>query len=207
MSNAVTYTQSPFNKSRKDKFLLVLNIPAALRNIASKFERNKNTIIPDSLQFSVYGSVVPDIKVPSASVRYAGQTLAQSSHSREPFPPLTVNFTIDNRFNNYWVIYKWLNMLNNDSKSGYDQEHLTVPTASLTNPDSNTPNYQYRATISIFALDEYNKRIVEFVYKDAFPTNLGGISYSYRDGAEIETDFTFEYSQLIVAPVTDIESL
>lgn len=203
MSNAVTYTQSPFNKSRKDKFLLVLNLPAALRNISSKFERSENTIIPDALQFSVYGSIVPEISVPNANVRYAGQTLAQSSHSREPYTPLTVNFTVDNRFNNYWVIYSWLNLLNNDETSIYDEKQLTIPTKDR----FNVPNYQYRTTLSIFALDEYNKRVVEFIYKDAFPTNMGGISYSYRDANEIETSFTFEYSQLIIKPVTDIENL
>jgi hypothetical protein len=203
MSNAVTYTQSPFNKSRKDKFLLVLNLPAALRNISSKFERSENTIIPDALQFSVYGSIVPEISIPNANVRYAGQTLAQSSHSREPYTPLTVNFTIDNRFNNYWVIYSWLNLLNNDETSIYDEKQLTIPTKDR----FNVPNYQYRTTLSIFALDEYNKRVVEFIYKNAFPTNMGGISYSYRDADEIETSFTFEYSQLIIKPVTDIENL
>jgi hypothetical protein len=201
MSNTVSYTQSPFNKSRKDKFLLVLNVPAALRKISSKFERGDEVIIPDSLQFSVYGSVVPDINVPSANVRYSGQTLGQSSHSRESYPPLTVNFTVDNRFNNYWVIYTWLNLLNNDETGKYDENHLTLSTP-------NAPNYQYKATISIFALDEYNKRVVEFIYKDAFPTSLGGISYSYRDAGEVETSFTFEYSQLIAKPITaEIESL
>ena len=203
MSNAVSYIQSPFNKSRKDKFLLVLNIPPALRHIASKFERSKNTIIPDSLQFSVFGSVVPDINIGNANVRYAGQTLAQSSHSRDPYPPVTVNFTIDNRFNNYWVIYTWLNMLNNDKTGIYDEHGLTP--LRKTSPD--LPYYEYRTGISIFALDEYNKRTVEFLYKDAFPTNLGGISYSYRDAGEIETNFTFEYSQLLVTPITEIESL
>ena len=207
MSNAVSYIQSPFNKSRKDKFLLAFNTPVALRKISSKFDRAQNTIIPDALQFSIFGSVVPDIKVPSASVRFAGQTLAQSSHAREQYPPLTVNFTVDNRFNNYWVIYTWLNMLNNDKTGSYDENQLTIPTTSMQNPGSSAPNYQYRANISIFALDEYNKRIVEFLYKDAFPTNLGGIDYSYRDASEIETNFTFEYSQLIITPVTEIESL
>ena len=37
MANAVDYTQSPFNLSRKDKFLLVLDVPQALKKITTKF--------------------------------------------------------------------------------------------------------------------------------------------------------------------------
>jgi hypothetical protein len=197
------FVQSPFNKSRKDKFLLILNVPTALRNISSKFNSSTNSIITDSLQFSVYGSVVPDIRVPSASVRYGGQTFAQTSFAREPYPPMTVNFTIDNQFNNYWVIYTWLNLLNNEKAGTFDQSSL-LPEIK-THPNGNQPLYAYKTNISIFALDEYNNRTVEFLYTDAFPTTLGGISYSYRDEGEIETNFTFEYSQLLVKLVNAVE--
>lgn len=203
MPSINNFVQSPFNKSRKDKFLLVLNLPSALRNISSKFNSGADSIIPDSLQFSVYGSVVPDIRIPSASVRYGGQTFAQTSHSREPYPPLTVNFTIDNQFNNYWVIYTWLNLLNNEKTGVFDQDNLLPIIA--THPNNSAPLYDYKTNISIFALDEYNNRTVEFVYTNAFPTNLGGIEYSYRNEGEIETDFSFEYSQLQVKLVNHLE--
>ena len=158
--------------------------------------------MPDTLQFSVYGSVVPDINVPSANVRYSGQTLAQSSHSREAYPPVTVNFTIDNQFNNYWTIYTWLNMLNNEATGVYDQAELAP---SSKHQNNTNPYYPYKSTITVFALDEYDNRVAEFTYKNAFPTNLGGISYSYRDAGEIETSFTFEYSQLLVSLVNKLE--
>jgi hypothetical protein len=34
------YVQSPFNKARKDKFLLVLNFPDGLKNIFSKLDQH-----------------------------------------------------------------------------------------------------------------------------------------------------------------------
>jgi len=207
MANNVSYTQSPFNKTRKDKFLMVLDVPTALKQIASKFERTANTILPDTLQFSVFGTVVPDIAVPALQTRYAGQTLSHTSHSREPYPPINVSFTVDNRYNNYWVIYTWLNMLNNDQTSLYDQKELTIPTTSIVHPGANTSYFQYKTTVSIFGLDEYNKRVVEFKYTDAFPSALGGINFSYRDGGELESSLTLNYSQLQVLPISEIESL
>lgn len=201
------YTQSPFNKTRKDKFAMVIDIPQALKKIASKFERTPQTIIPDTLQFSVFGTVVPDITVPAVQSKYAGQTLSHTSHAREPYAPITVNFTVDNRFNNYWVIYTWLNLLNNDAVGIYDNNNLTTPTKTLINSGANSSYFQYKTAISIFGLDEYNKRVVEFKYTDAFPSTLGGIAYSYRDSDELESSMTLNYSQLIVTPITDIESI
>lgn len=203
MANNVDYIQSPFNLSRKDKFTLVLNVPNALKNINSHFLDGADNINLDLLQFAVHGTVVPPIRVPSANARYAGQTFAQTSHSRDPYDPLTVGFTVDNRFTNYWVIYMWLNMLNNDKTGLYDQNNLTQGATIYTK----NPQSQYKANISIFALDEYNKRIMEFKYTDAFPTNLNGIEYSYRDATELESSFTFEYSQLIVTPLNWTEGL
>jgi len=199
MSNNIDYIQSPFNLSRKDKFTLILNVPNALKKINSKFLEGNKNINLDLLQFAVHGSVVPSIKVSSANVRYAGQTLAQTGYSREPYDPLTVKFTVDNRFTNYWVIYTWLNMLNNDRTGIYDGINLIGSNAA--------PDNQYKALITIYALDEYNNRIMEFKYIDAFPTALEGIDYNYRDATELESSFTFEYSQLIATPLIWSEDL
>ena len=202
MANLVNYTQSPFNKSRKDKFLLVLNFPDGLKSIARKMTRNDESIFPDAIQFSVYGSLVPEVEVPALNIRYSGQTHTTSSQARNPYPPVTVNFTVDNRFNNYWTIYKWLNILNDDETGIYD------PTNLLPESQYNNKNILvYAANISIFALDEYDKRSVEFKYINAFPTALGGITFNNRDPGEIETYFTFNYSRLIVSLVDTIDSL
>ena len=204
MANLVPYTQSPFNKARKDKFIMVLNFPQGLKDISKKINRGNTTIIPDSLQFSVFGAVVPEVEVPVVNVRYAGQTLAASSHSREPYPPVTVNFTVDNRFNNYFVIYKWLDVLNSAKTSIFDSENLTDPTKT----SSGGNDYMlYRANLSIFALDEYDKRVIEFLYTNAFPISLGGLTFNNRDAGEVEASFTFSYSQLQVSLVEYVDSL
>jgi len=204
MANLVSYSQSPFNKSRKDKFLMVLNYPEALKKISKKVIRDNDTIQSDSLQFSVFGSVVPDIEVPNLDIRYSGQTLAASSHARPPYPPVTVSFTIDNRFNNYWVIFKWLNLLNDARQNIFDSTNLSNKPVLPTSTDK---FLQYRANLSIYALDEYDKRTVEFLYSNAFPTTLGAINFNNRDAGEIETSFTFSYSQLIVSLVEQVDSL
>jgi len=206
MANTEPYIQSPFNKQRKDKFLFVLNFPDALKEISQKINRDNKHVIPNSLQFSVYGAVVPTIEVPKLDIRYSGQTLSQSSLSRPPYEPVTVNFTVDNRFNNYWVIYSWLNILNNTYDSTFDSKNL-ITAAKENNILGKKILDDYKADISLFPLDEYNKRIIEFKYTKAFPVSLGGIDFNYRAPDELETSFTFTFSQLFVNLIENIDNI
>ena len=162
--------QSILNKSRLDKFLLVFSIPPALReiNVRENSARKSTNVIEDKLQLSVYGAVVPELTVPSIAIPYAGSNLYQSSHAREPYPPVTVNFTADNEFNNYWVIYKWLNLMHDQKTGVYDETDL--------DPDNEFNNYQ--TDITLYGLDEYENRRIEFTYTKAFPITLGSLDYN-----------------------------
>jgi len=180
------YTQSVLNKSHVDKFRLVFQLPNALKKINKHDERNNATVIQDSMQLSIYGTVVPAITVPALEIRYSGSTLYNSTHSKNPYPPVTVNFTIDNQYNNYWTIYKWINLLHDEYTGVYDSSGLVQ--------DDRFKDYQ--TDLTIYGLDEYNNEKIKFIYTKAFPTDLGGINYNYREDGEIESSFTFVYSQL-----------
>lgn len=164
---------------------MVFSLPEALKTIKTPAQRKNNGVIPDSMQFSIYGSVVPDITVPEKEVPYGGQVMKVTSYTRPSYPKSVINFTVDNMFNNYWVIYKWLQLFNDERTSKYDSP-LPNDTGSLKN---------YETTISIFGLDEYNNRVIEFKYYHAFPTSLGGITYSDRDPNELESSFEYTYHQ------------
>lgn len=182
---SATYQQSVLNKSRVDKFRLVFQIPPALLAINGN-TRNSSTIQQDAMQFSIYGTVVPKITVPALEIRYSGSTLYNSTHNKEPHPPVTVNFTIDNNYNNYWVIYKWLNLLHDQVEGLFDSDDIIA--------DNNFKNYQ--TDLTVYGLDEFDKEKISFTYTKAFPTDLGDITYNYRENGEIESSFTFVFSQL-----------
>lgn len=206
MANVDQYIQSPFNKQRQDKFLLVLNIPDCLKKVNSNFERKDSKISLNALQFSVFGANIPAVNIPKVDTNYGGQTYAQSSLTRPAWDPVTVNFTVDNRFNNYWVIYSWLNLLNDDASGVYDKDNLTNKPADLMNRGPLLDG-EYASDISLFLLDEYDKRIVEFIFKKSFPITLGGMDLNYRTSNELETSFTFAYSQFYVRLVENVDSL
>lgn len=182
--------QSVLNRSSKDKFILVLNLPILLKK---QSVTNKKISI-DPLQISVNGTIVPTIQVPANEVRFAGQSYNVSSHARPNYEPLTVNFIVDNNFANYWNLWYWLNTLNTARESVYagtNSRNLTI------NDRIDQGNLlEYQTNLSIFSLNEYNQRIVEFKYYNAFITSLGSINYNYKDSDIIETTATFQFSQL-----------
>ncbi len=185
-------------------FLLVLNLPPLLKEINEQYIGNrKNTgIIENSLQFSVYGTVVPQIQVPEESLYYAGQSMKVSKHTRPVYENVTVNFTIDNEYNNYWVLYKWLDLMNDEKFSTFNGKGIfdkpNVSTKEKTSPDTLTPTDLYQTDITLYAKDEFDKNKVKFLFTKAFPVNLGGINFNYRQSGEIETTLEFAFSQLLV---------
>jgi hypothetical protein len=180
-----TNKQSFLNKSRKDKFILVFSLPDAMKKIDSELRTSYN-VNEDAMQFSVFGSIVPELIVPAIQIGYSGSNLYNSAHAREPYPPVTVDFTIDNEFNNYWTMYKWLNLMHDQKEGLYDTDDLSKDELFG----------KYQTDLTLYGLDEYDNKRIQWTYTKAFPTTLGSIDYSYRDETEAVSSMTFVYSQL-----------
>lgn len=178
--------QSFLNRARTDKFLVTLDVPDALKRIDKNKASGNNDINFKRLQFSVFGILLPQLEVPALEIRYSGNTLYQSSHTRNSYPPVTMNFSIDNEFNNYWVIYKWLQILHDDVEGIFDKRELI----------RGTDFTQYQSDITLHAINEFDKPVIEFKYTRAFPTVLGGVEYSDKNPQEALSSFTFVYSQI-----------
>jgi hypothetical protein len=193
--------QAITNKARIDKFLLIITMPEALRSIDVKYgNETPSKIISEKLQMSVWGNVVPSINVPSISVPFQGQVPKVTSFSRPAYDPVTVNFNIDSEFYNYYVIWKWLALLNDPKTSVFDASNssglIDSATKALINPDK--PGYipKYSSQITLQPLNEYNQILGQFVFSQCFATSLNGINFNYQGSEEISSSFTFEFSQL-----------
>jgi len=181
-----TMQQSILNKSRADKFLLIFDVPPILKQFSKKYNHDNKSIVPESVQFSIYGSAVPEITVPAIENRYAGNTLYLSSHSKNSYPPVSVKFKIDNEYKNYWAIYNWLNLLHDQREGKYNAREINI--------DENFTDYQTNLTIK--GKDEFNNDRIKFTYTKAFPTSINAIDYDYQNSDELVSGFTFVYSQL-----------
>lgn len=180
---------SILNFSAGDKFIMTLTLPTIL----SKYAEVDPRLNIESLQMSIFGTVVPPINVPAVEVRYGGQSTNFSAHSRPVYEPLSINFIIDNQYTNYYVLWRWLDLLNSATQSRYKGSPINVRESQIIGALT-----EYQTTVNILALDEYNIPAMIFRYTNAFITNLGGLTYSYREGKTIESSAQFAFGQLDV---------
>ena len=202
---ATKATQAILNKARQDKFLLNLTLPEPLLKINKKLPTHRGKVSLDSLQFSVYGAVVPKIQINDMPLPQYGQVMKTSSHKREPYDPLVVNFKVDTNFWNYWTIWTWLNLLNDQETGGFDSDGLVPnvqPKGGTMVNNTGTSNREqklqknYSTNMTLWGLDEYENKTIQFTYHGVFPTSLDGISYNYQTPDEIESSVSLSYSKV-----------
>ena len=190
--------QAILNRSRVDKFSIVLDLPKYLKdNIDGVLQDAYNA---NSIQFTVIGSPVPAIQIPQIKVPFGGQNYNTSSNSRPAYEPLDLNFFLDNGYQNYWILWKWLNLFNDvyDSTSQMIKP-LDVKSTALKNPMND-----FKANFTIYGEDEYNNKIISFRYEQAFIVGLSDIKYSFQNPEETTCNAKFAFDRLTVDLLRDI---
>lgn len=184
--------QSPLNKSKKDKFILSLTIPKALQviNDNSPTVTSNNKVKFDTLEMSVYGIVTPSVKIKSKTLNYGTQSIKISTHVTDPHDDIKLDFTVDNEYKNYWVIYKWLDFINDQKKGVFNGDKIVNIIE-----DQNLPNYS--CDFSIYGLDEYENKKIRFDYIGGFPNSLSEIKWDYKDGGDILASVVFSFTKMI----------
>lgn len=182
--------QSYLNKARCDKFRITVPLPEVLRNIDSRSVRSDRFVDKDAINFSIFAINIPDITVESIDLKYAGQTPRASSLARSPFDPVDVKFVIDNEYRNYWFLYKWFNLVHDESKG-----HMLKSKGAIQPIDA------YTTDIVVAGIDEYNNNKILYTFTHCVPVQIGGIPYDYQQTNEIESNFKFKFHQLKVTIV------
>ena len=151
--------QSPLNKNRQDKFILVLNLPEGIKNIVDNITRNTNRLDANSLEISIAGAVTPTISVPEKTIPYGAQTIKVSSHARPSYESLDIDFKIDNEFKNYWAIYKWLDIINDIKTGNFNEDDIIKYKSAqeLSSPSQQLPVYSSNEEISSSATFEFTR--------------------------------------------------
>ena len=187
MADTPQVQQSVLNKARGDKFRVVIPLPKILKNKATRLVRSIDLVNKDALDFSIYAISMPDVTVEREDVKFGGQTPRVSSFARKAFDPVKIKYVLDNEFNNYWLLYSWLNLI-------HEERTGLVPTAK----GGRISEAEYNTNIKVFGLDEYNKPKIEWTFVSAVPTSIGDFEFNYQEAHEIESTFEFQFHQLLV---------
>jgi hypothetical protein len=183
--------QSILNRPKTDKFVLFLDIPKVLKDYQDPvLKRGFNA---DQIQFTVFGSPTPNISIPPVDVRYGGQNMYVSSHSRPSYTPLTVKFMVDNGYINYWILWRWLDLFNN-------------ATYSTTQMGVNGDIMDYTTNLTLVAMDEYNNSLISFKYIKAVITKLGSIGYDHQSESNVSSSVEFAFDQMHIELLQDINN-
>lgn len=188
--------QTILNRARKDKFLLVLDLPNALKNKQDSILQNSYSA--DPIEFTIVGSPVPKVTVPSREIPFGGQTYHVSGLTRPTYGPLNLKFLLDNGYQNYWILWNWLNLFN-DNDTSSSQLTKIENSGYAANPMSD-----FTSNFTIYTLDEYNNKLMSFTYTQAFITGLSEFDLSYQEPDEISCTASFAFNQLQVELIKDI---
>lgn len=184
--------QAPLNKNRQDKFILILNLPEGIKNIRDNVTRDTNKLSDNSFEMSIAGAVTPSVSVPEQTLNYGSQSIKVSSHARTPYSSLDITFKIDNEYSNYWAIFKWLDVINDVKTGNVNQDEII----KYPKPGQLLPLYS--SNLTVYGLDEYENKKIQWDYVGAFPTSLSEISWDYTSSSEIGASATFEFTRLEV---------
>ena len=182
--------QSPLNRALTDKFYFLMKLPSALENLREKYVQNikEKGIKKESIGWALTKVSTPEINIKAQSIPYAGGNHYISSHVKDPYSPLTIDFKVDNRYANYSTIYEWVNYIYDEKYGHFDAHNLS--------PISGTDTYA--TTISIVALDEYENDVIMWTFKNAFPTRISSLSLDYSSTDEISCSVDFVFSQMYI---------
>lgn len=136
------------------------------------------------IRYLVQNFTLPDITLPEVRRQSPFQAIMETGDHCE-FGPITFDFLVDENLTNYRAVYYWLNGLGFPEKyeqfdeflNGVYQKHGIKKSES----SGNSGAFQY-SDISLTITSNHKTPIMNLIFKDCFPTNLGAIALSVTDG-------------------------
>lgn len=191
MSDIYDVIQSPLNKTLEDKFMFVMNLPDCLKNLRSKYVKNISEIGigKNAIAWSLSNVQIPRNSIKAQSLPYAGGHHYISSHTKTPYDPLKIEFTIDNKYANYFTIYEWMNLIYHEKQGYFNADNLA---------GDKIGSQTYATTLSVIGTDEYDKPIIQWTFTHAFPTELPSIKLDYQNTGQLKCSCDFVFSQMYV---------
>jgi len=132
----------------------------------------------DILTLNIHGTVVPSIALGTEEHQWQG-SMYPAAISGITYEPWYVNFAVDSNWCNWYMIWKWMTMID-DGNTHYGRS---------------TKDYFVDATMNVY--DNANNRVMGVKIVNIYPTNLNEVTLSQRDGQEIlDCGVNFNYTRM-----------
>jgi len=127
---------------------------------------------------NVFGTIIPSISLNVQEQSWQGNK-GFTDDGDITFGQWTVEFSVDSKFNNWKVLYKWMMMIHNNSNSpGFvGQKEKTIDA-------------------SLYIMNNWRQKAMMLRFKNIWPSELGDVTFSKREGMEdLYSQITFSYDK------------
>ena len=133
------------------------------------------------LSLQLINTGIPDLSLNKDILNWNGKHI-NSIITDLSFGDLDITFLIDENFDNWKIIYDWIiNINNNQNITGKNLK-------------------EYTTDASLIVYNNFNKPILSLSFINVFPTNLGRVELSFRDGEnflECTATFSHDYFRIL----------
>lgn len=126
---------------------------------------------------NIFSAIIPSLSMATEELRWQGN---KTRHASEPieFDPWLVSFVVDSRLENWKLLFKWMSYVNDNYKKIAEQHH------------------KYGVDAALVVTDNYANSVLELIFVDIWPTTIGELSMSQREGdivLESTVNFNYDY--------------
>lgn len=130
------------------------------------------------LSLSIYNTIIPGLGFSSEELGWQGYR-DKAIFGKLGYDPMITSFMIDGEFKNWKILYKWLNIINN-------------------NKDISGKSFdKYIVDSSLVIYGNYGKKVLTLKFSNMYVESLSSVRLNQRDGNDyLECDATFLYSYM-----------
>jgi len=142
---------------------------------------SSNMIDNKKLTLHLFDSILPSVSFGLGEENWLGHTINRV-YENLTFSPLTANFMVDENFDNWKLLFKWLSYINNNKDVHGKAKN------------------EYSIDANLIVYNNFHSQILKIAYIDIFPHELDSITLSYREGENYLTcacTFSYDYYEII----------
>ena len=134
----------------------------------------------EELAINIFGAVIPGLNMDTVEQNWQGGKV-QNATGMLTFEPLNIQYMVDSKFLNWYLLYKWMTFINNNKDKYID----------------NPLDYSVDATIRI--VNNFQEEAFRIFFTNVWISTLGEVTLSYREGETIlESTADFAYDRFEV---------
>lgn len=132
---------------------------------------------------NIHSAILPSVTIAPEELRWQGNKQRVGALPME-FDAWLVSFVVDSRLANWKLLFKWMSYINNNNDKIAEEPS------------------KYSVDCSLIVTDNYNTSVLEVIFVSIWPSTLGEVSFSSREGEILlESTINFNYDYFYVRDV------